>query len=87
MTVPTARAHSTGGSTRPRAGTAVGMAKAATMATAIIVASSNAAMIFKPKGRKTPATMAMTMGMGIAAMMRRTSPVMPRKAMNTPQTR
>ena len=40
-----------------------------------------------PKRRNTAATMAMTMGMGMAAMIRRTRPVAPNARMSRPATK
>lgn len=68
-------------------GIAVGMTKATTIAIAMVVASLNAEIMFNPKGRKTPATIAMTIGMGMAAIIRDTKPVTPRKAINKPHAK
>ena len=87
MTTPTAMAAISGGSRRPSAGTAVTARKTAIIGAATQTCSCTACTRSSPKRRKTPATMPMTTGIGIASMARRTQPLPPRSSMSTPVAR
>ena len=66
------------------AGMAVVAKKAAVMEMAITGAVVKALIQSKPNCRKTPATMPMTMGKGMASMIRRTHPDRPRISIAAP---
>ena len=57
------------------------------MESAMVRSSRNAVTRPMPKRRKTPATMAMTMGMGTASIARRTHPERPRRTITSPAAR
>ena len=84
---PATSAPSTGGKSRESVGISDRPTKAITVASETQKTSWKAPMMPRPKGRKTPATMPMTMGSGIAAMIRPTQPVAPSTAMSTPEAR
>ena len=62
---------------RPKAGLADSSRKAATIGAAIATSLSSARTMSRPKRRKTPATMPITIGIGSADITRRTQPLAP----------
>jgi len=73
-----------GGSMRPRRGRALSATNAATMGSAIQRSSLKARTRSRPKRRNTPATIAITIGIGRASIARRTQPVSPSTSMRIP---
>ncbi len=73
-----------GGSQRLTRGTALTARKAAVMAAAMVQSPRKARTQSRPKSRNAPATMPITIGIGIAAMARRTHPERPRRSMRMP---
>src|SRR5438067_2347777 len=71
-TAPTIRAAINGGMARPRRGNAVSARNTAVIGAAIASASRKASTRSMPKRRNTPATIAMTIGIGTACIARRT---------------
>ena len=73
-----------GGIHRPSDGTALSSRNASTMGAAMAKSAPSARTRSTPNRRKTPATIAMTIGMGMTLITRRTQPVRPRTRMSTP---
>jgi hypothetical protein len=75
------RAHDerprTGGTRRPSPGEALSARNATTISAAMTTSSCTERTRSRPNRRKTPATMAITMGIGTTAIARRTHPVSP----------
>ncbi len=84
---PTARVPSTGGRNLPRAGTAVRTRNATTMGAATTGFVWVEATMSVPNFRNTAATIAMTIGIGTAAMIRRTIPVAPGARTRSPEVK
>ncbi len=76
-----------GGSTRDTRGMAVSATKAALIGRAIQSSSAKARTRSTPKRRNTPATIAITIGMGMASIARRTHPLHPSTSIRTPVAR
>ena len=74
---PTSKAPITGGRRRPQSARADSSKKAATMGAAMAASLCKARTMSRPKRKKTPATMPITMGMGSAAITRLTQPLSP----------
>jgi len=85
MSAPTIIAPITGGSTRVRRGETDNTRNTIVIGAAIQNASRIANTRSSPKRRNTPATMPMTIGIGIASMKRLTQPESPSTSMSTPQ--
>jgi len=81
---PTASAPMSGGSARASRGAALKAKNAAVIGAAIHSASRKARTRSTPKRRNTPATIAMTIGIGTASMARRTQPESPSTSISRP---
>lgn len=83
-TAPTMSAPTRGGMKRASRGDALSARNVAAIGAAIQKSSRMANTRSRPKRRNTPATMPMTMGMGIASIERRIQPLKPRSSISTP---
>ena len=84
---PAASAAMSGGTARPRRGTRLKASQTTHMESAIAISSRKACTSPIPKRRKTPATIAITIGIGTACIARRTQPERPSRSMTTPVAR
>ena len=84
---PASRAPISGGSQRLSHGTAESTMNVSVIGPAIARLRSKARTRSSPKGRKTPATIAMTIGIGTAPITRRTTPVSPSTSIRMPVAR
>ena len=81
---PTTSVPMIGGIHLPSDGTALSSRNASTMGAAMAKSAPSARTRSTPNRRKTPATIAITIGMGMTLITRRTQPVRPRTRMSTP---
>ncbi len=84
---PTITAPISGGTTRAILGSTLSATKVKVMASAIHSSSVKARTRPMPKRRNTPATIAITIGIGTASIARRTQPLSPRTSISTPVAR
>jgi hypothetical protein len=84
VTAPTISAPMIGGSRRPSAGRALSSRNITTIGPATAMSPRSEPTRSIPNRRKTPATMAITIGIGIMAIARRTHPVSPRTVISRP---